>query len=119
MGAFNFKRNLEVTVEGKTYTIDTSSEAVLKAVVDVTNRSLELHQMPVDNLPLEELQKQIDSTKTMCVDFLNATLGEEKVKEVFKDMTIEYVDLVDLVQYLLYEISVFKNQKINQFVKRS
>lgn len=107
--AFYFGNKLKLEVEDKEYVIDISSNKVINAVREITEKSIELSKK--EQATSEEILGYIECNK----QFVSNLLGSNALDELFKDKAITYEDIGELSYYILEEIGKFKNNRISKY----
>lgn len=107
--SFSFEP-LTLELQGHTFGIDTGSEKVANAIVDLVKK--------IQDLEIEETEGEKPKIQLLAeaqVSFLDSVLGEGSFEKIFENRLVTYDDLEELSCYILNQITEFKNKRLSQY----
>ncbi len=114
MSKFVFKKNtLLLELGGESFDIDTM--LVVDAVKQIEKQAAELQE----SLSPDKISKEaIEKVCVALLDSLDTLLGDGAHKKIFKNRTVNFCDCLDVVHFVLKEITSFNRAKLSQYKQK-
>lgn len=109
---FNFKSNfLNLDIAGEEFEIDVFQPDLTKRMDDHRKELLEqgeaLTSLRENNASSEELEKELEKAINLCVGVVDDLLEEGATKRIFKNRKINFLDIVDVSNFVFEEIDSY------------
>lgn len=113
---FKFGKNLlELDIAGEMFKIDITDPKLIENAEKYGEKMREYANKA------EERVKEVGNAKAMeemiqiCVDSIDIMLGEGATKKIFKDRKINFLDCIDIINFVTAEIQQVRNNKLQQY----
>lgn len=119
---FNSRKNrLELDIAGEEFIINTMDPLWLRKVDEGKKKLKESGDeltkfSKKDNADIDGLEEIMNRSIGICVEVLDALLGENATKRIFKDNPIAFLDIVDVISFVFEEADEYMEKDIvNKF----
>ena len=112
---FQFRDNaIHLDIAGEKFDIEYGPE-VVKKIISFQEENLDKMKNSEAKKDIEEVEKAIDEMTSVLVELINTICGDGAVEKIFKSRSINYYDLIDILDYITVEINKFKEEKNKKY----
>lgn len=113
---FNFSNDnkLKLTIEGNDFYVDASDPILLKHIEEYAVKAQEIGK------ELQEVDANTEHILKMLKfmgKYIDIILGDGACKQIFKNNRMNVYDAIELLTFVLDEISKFNNEKLQGYIK--
>ena len=113
---FEFGKNLlELDIAGEIFQIDTTDPRLIENAEEYGKKMQKYANRAEERAKEAGSGKAMEEMIQICVDFIDIILGEGATKKIFKDRKINFLDCIDIINFVTAEIQQVRNNKLQQY----
>lgn len=112
---FQFRDNaIHLDIAGEKFDIEYGPE-VIRKIKNFQEENLDKMKNSEAKKDTEEVEKAIDEITSVLIELINTMCGDGAVEKIFKNRSINYYDLIDILDYITVEINKYREEKNKKY----